>query len=457
MASMSVAESTTPRSDGLAVVGIVLSLIAAVGAIVGVGLGVRAVDESGEGGTGVAAAGAVAASVSLTEFAIEPDVMVAAGAPITVTNDGTAVHNYVVEEVEGYATPDIDGGGTSTLDTSGLAPGDYTVFCSIAGHREAGMEASLTVTAGAGGVASTGTDHAVHGGGAMSWEEMDALMHERAAAFPAETAGAGAQELAPRVLPDGTKEFELTASVFDWEVEPGKVVQAWGYNEQVPGPTIRVGVGEKIQVVVHNELPESHAIHMHGMVLPNGMDGVPDITQEPIEPGASFTYEWTTREAQVGMYHSHHNAHVQVPNGLLGAFYIGEMPLPAGVPTPAVDMPMVLNDAGTIGLSINGKSFPATAPIVAEQGDWIKLDYMNEGMQIHPMHLHGMKQTVIAKDGYPLPQPIDMDTVNVAPGERYTVLVHATEKGAWAWHCHILNHAEGSQGMFGMVTALVVQ
>jgi FtsP/CotA-like multicopper oxidase with cupredoxin domain len=159
----------------------------------------------------------------------------------------------------------------------------------------------------------------------------------------------------------------------------------------------------------------------------------------------------------VGMYHSHHNAQVQVPNGLLGAIYIGKMPLPAGVPTPAVDMPLIVNDAGTIGYSLNGKSFPATAPFVVKRGEWVKIDYMNEGMQVHPMHLHGMPQLVIAKDGRPLPDPHLEDTVTVAPGERFTVLVHATEPGTWAWHCHILNHAEPSDGMFGMVTALVVQ
>jgi FtsP/CotA-like multicopper oxidase with cupredoxin domain len=56
-----------------------------------------------------------------------------------------------------------------------------------------------------------------------------------------------------------------------------------------------------------------------------------------------------------------------------------------------------------------------------------------------------------------VPQPYRADTISVAPGERYTVAVHATELGTWAWHCHILPHAERSDGMFGMVTALVVQ
>ena len=85
---------------------------------------------------------------------------------------------------------------------------------------------------------------------------------------------------------------------------------------------------------------------------------------------------------------------------------------------------MVLNDAGVIGLTLNGKSFPATAPVVAKQGEWVEIHYMNEGLQIHPMHLHGLPQLVIAKDGFPLPQPYPVDTSSVAPGERYTVLVH---------------------------------
>jgi manganese oxidase len=118
---------------------------------------------------------------------------------------------------------------------------------------------------------------------------------------------------------------------------------------------------------------------------------------------------------------------------------------------------MVLNDAGVIGLSLNGKSFPATAPVIAKQGDWVEVQYMNEGLQIHPMHLHGMPQLVIAKDGYPVPATYQVDTLDVAPGERYTVLVHATEPGVWAWHCHILNHAESDSGMFGMVTTFIVQ
>jgi len=141
---------------------------------------------------------------------------------------------------------------------------------------------------------------------------------------------------------------------------------------------------------------------------------------------------------------------------MAGAIIIGEEPTPAGI-TPVSENVMMLNDAGTIGLTLNGKSFPATAPLTAKLGDWIEVHYMNEGMTVHPMHLHGLAQLVIAKDGYPVPQPYDADTILVGPGERYTVLVHADQPGTWVWHCHILTHAEREDGMFGMVTAMVVK
>ena len=118
---------------------------------------------------------------------------------------------------------------------------------------------------------------------------------------------------------------------------------------------------------------------------------------------------------------------------------------------------MVLNDSGVIGFSLNGKSFPATAPIVAKAGDWVLFHYFNEGSQAHPMHLHQFDQIVLAKDGYPLDSPYVADVVNVAPGERYSVLVKLDKAGTWVWHCHILPHVENDKGMFGMVTAVVVQ
>ncbi len=109
------------------------------------------------------------------------------------------------------------------------------------------------------------------------------------------------------------------------------------------------------------------------------------------------------------------------------------------------------------GFTINGKSFPATAPLTAKKGERVLVRYMNEGQMIHPMHLHGMPQRVIAQDGWLLPQPYLADTIHVDPGQRVEVIVEATEPGLWAFHCHILNHAESEHGMFGMVTVFIVE
>ncbi len=261
--------------------------------------------------------------------------------------------------------------------------------------------------------------------------------------------------MTPTLAADGFKVFELTCTEGTWAVTPDQSVPAMLYNGVVPGPEIRVTEGDKVRVICHNQMTQSTSIHFHGVRAPNAMDGVPYLTQDPIRPGESFTYEYTVINPGSHMYHSHHNAAEQVTKGLMGAFIIE--PKDKRV-DPAVDADyvMILNDAG-IGLTINGRGFPYTQPIVAKLGQTIRVRYMNEGLMIHPMHLHGMPQSVFARDGYKLPAPFLCDTLSVAPGERWDVTVLCDDPGLWAYHCHILTHAESNHGMFGMVTALVVQ
>ncbi len=285
-------------------------------------------------------------------------------------------------------------------------------------------------------------------------DAMDAMHEKGIKAFPAQTAKHGGQRLEPRVE-NGVKIFDLTARETQWETTPGNFVKAWAYNDMVPGPEIRVREGERVRVVLKNELPESTVIHFHGLELPIDQDGVPFITQPPIKPGTSFTYEFTVPNAGSHMYHSHHNAAKQVGMGLLGAFIVEPLQ-PRAIEKVDADYVMVLND-GVLGYTLNGKGFPATQPLVAKLGQKVRIRFMNEGMMIHPMHLHGMHMTVIDKDGWPQPAPWKCDTLNIAPGERWDVIVNCKNPGTWAFHCHILPHAETDHGMFGMVTALIVQ
>jgi FtsP/CotA-like multicopper oxidase with cupredoxin domain len=291
----------------------------------------------------------------------------------------------------------------------------------------------------------------------LTVDEMDAMHEAGVTSFPAQTAGLGGQPLAYEMDGD-TKVFKLTCQVVQWEYLPGKLVDAWTYNGVTPGPEIRVTEGDKVRIEVFNELPESTAVHWHGLIVPNTMDGVPFITQPPIKPGESFTYEFQIRDGNAGshMYHSHHNSAEQVTKGLLGAFIV-EPKDPSSRPAFDREYTLVLNDGPIGGYSLNGKSFPATQPLTAKKGEKVLIRYMNEGLMIHPMHLHGMPMTVIASDGYLLPQPYMCDTLNIAPGQRFEAIVEATEVGAWAFHCHILSHAETKHGMFGMVTVFIVE
>ncbi|MEX0869647.1 MAG: multicopper oxidase domain-containing protein [Nitriliruptoraceae bacterium] len=405
----------------------------------------------------------------LSEFHVDlAQTSMAVGGTISVTNAGSIEHDLEVVGVD-LGTPMLAAGESADLDLGALAAGTYTVRCTVPGHESAGMTAELVVGDPETGGNSVAT--AAHGGADTDWAALDAAMTESMRAFPAETAGRGNQLLEPEeVLDDGTKVFRLVAEIIDWEVEPGKVVEGWAYNGQIPGPRIHVDVGDRVRVHVENHLPLGTDVHWHGVRVPNDQDGVAPLTQPLIEPGDTYTYEFTADEPSIGMYHPHHHGQMKLPNGMFGAFQIGnvgeDIPLPLGrtiggreIPeelTVAAELPMILNDAGTIGLSINGKGWPATDPIVADQDDWIVIHYYNEGLQIHPMHLHQMPQLVFAKDGFPLESPVWQDTVNVAPGERYSVLIHASDPGVWAFHCHILSHAEREDGMFGMVTALIV-
>jgi FtsP/CotA-like multicopper oxidase with cupredoxin domain len=437
-----------------------LAILLAFGALVVAGSAMS----TSEDAKAVAAVGGSGAKVTLSEFKIDPAMVdVASGGSIAVTNGGTVEHNLGVKGTD-LKTENLKGGESGTLDLSSLKQGNYTIYCEIPGHEAAGMKASLmlgTMGGGPGGGTSA-QEAALTAADKTNNAAMQKEMEEYVGQLTNGplTEGAGNQRLAPTILPDGTKQFDLTAKIVDWQVDPQTTVRAWTYNGQVPGPLIQVSSGDRVRLVLKNELPQSTAIHFHGLDTPNAMDGVPYITQDPVLPGKTFTYEFVAKGPAVGMYHSHHYAVGQVSDGMAGAFLVDDPPVPAGYGPISQRVPMVLNDAGVIGFSLNGKSFPATAPIVMKAGETAAIDYLNEGQQIHPMHLHGVPQLVVAKDGFPLPQPYLADTVTVAPGERFTVLIKPTaaQQGVWAYHCHILSHAEHEDGMmFGMVTALVVQ
>ena len=256
-------------------------------------------------------------------------------------------------------------------------------------------------------------------------------------------------------LDGDVKVFELTIDEFEQKIDEKMApVQALGYNAQWPGPTIRVTEGDTVRVTFKNNLKETTGVHFHGVDFDSFfMDGVPFITQLPIPPGETFTYEFVAKPAGSMMYHSHHNATDQVGRGLLGPFIIDPKE-----PTVTYDREYTWVSNDTLGgFTINGHGFPAVVPVLAAVGERVLVRYMNEGIMMHPWHSHGYTQRVVARDGRPLgPAEYDCDTLGVNPGERSDVIITAERPGLWAFHCHILPHVEGLDGMFGMVTALIV-
>ena len=471
-------QKANPYSTLLAVLGggMALALV-----ILAIGFVARGGDGGSSGG------GSSTAAIELTDFKIGGTLDVAAGdVTLAVTNKASStVHNVVVTKDgnEVGRTSDIAAGKTEDLELTGLEAGDYEIYCAIPGHKDAGMTATLTVSGSGGGDSAMSGMNMGSGssGSSADYAQMDKDMMTSFQPFVdavtsdrPNTKGLGGQELAPKVEADGTKVFELTAAITDWEIAPGQTVKAWTYNGTVPAPTIRGEVGDRIKVVLNNKLPMGTDIHMHGMVLPNLQDGVAPLTQKLIEPGETYTYEYTVEKPAVAMYHPHASGMTQVTNGMWGAMIFSpkggggsaDYQVPRGRTVSGTEIPadlkvaqefnMVLNDAGVIGLSLNGKSFPGTQAYSMKVGDWALVNYYNEGALSHPMHLHQFPQIVIGRDGIPLDSPYQADTISIAPGERFTVLFKAERPGVWVWHCHILNHAERETGMFGMVSAVVV-
>jgi FtsP/CotA-like multicopper oxidase with cupredoxin domain len=255
---------------------------------------------------------------------------------------------------------------------------------------------------------------------------------------------------------DGVKVFELTTKAVRWPILDGTTITAFTYNGTVPGPMIRVTEGDQVRIVVKNELPDATTVHWHGVEVPNAMDGVPGVTQAPIEPGESFTYEFVAKPAGTFMYHSHFEGDVQVSAGLYAPFIID--PKEPEENPPAVDQTLMisesrLRDGQTFApmpmtgmesnfFTINGKAFPATEEVTVKKGERVRLRLIGIGQFIHPMHLHGIPFKIVATDGHAVPEAAQLtkDTVTVAPGERYDIEFVATEPGQWMLHCHILHH-----------------
>jgi FtsP/CotA-like multicopper oxidase with cupredoxin domain len=299
--------------------------------------------------------------------------------------------------------------------------------------------------------------HEQHGGHALETQKKEAPAKPKPPAGNVPVVTPDVAKL-PWKMEDGVKVFHLTAEPVKREflpaspMGPAKLVDAWGYNGSVPGPTIEVNEGDRVRIMFHNKLPEPTTIHWHGLEVPVNMDGVPFISQPLIEPGGMFTYEFTLHQNGTFFYHSH--GAMQEMMGMIGLFIIH--PREPHQPRVDKDFGLILQEWAILPnntvpntmsmefnwLTINGKAGPATTPMIVKQGERVRIRFVNLGMDHHPMHIHGHQFVVTGTEGGRVPQSawFPGNTVLVGVAQARDVEFDAKYAGDWMLHCHLPHH-----------------
>ena len=259
-----------------------------------------------------------------------------------------------------------------------------------------------------------------------------------------------------------TKVFHLVAEQLRHQIAPGLSIDAWGYNGSTPGPTIEATEGDNVRIYVTNRLPEPTTVHWHGIRLPNGMDGVAGLTQPAIPPGETFKYEFTFRTPGTYMYHPHFDEMVQMAFGMAGMIVVHPRALGSAPPdrdyalmlsewriTPGTSRPNQNEMTDFNVFTINSRAFPATAPLVAEVGERVRIRFGNlSAMSHHPMHLHGYSFMIVGTDGGPIAPSAQWPetTVLVPVGSTRDIELVADAPGDWPLHCHMTHHVMNQMG-----------
>ncbi|MBK6599946.1 MAG: copper oxidase [Proteobacteria bacterium] len=266
---------------------------------------------------------------------------------------------------------------------------------------------------------------------------------------------------APWRMRDGWKEFHLVAEPVTREISKGMVAHLWGYNGQSPGPTIECVEGDKVRIFVTNRLPEHTTIHWHGILLPNGMDGVGGLTQPQIPVGKTFVYEFEMKKSGTFMYHPHADEMVQMAMGMMGfivvhprnpafmrvdrdfVFLINAYDIDPGSYTPRIN---TMTDFNL--WTWNSRAFPGIDSLVVRTGDRVRIRFGNLTMTNHPIHMHGYDFEVTCTDGGWVPKSARWPevTVDVAVGQMRAFEFDAAHPGDWAMHCHKSHHTMNAMG-----------
>src|SRR5712692_525872 len=253
-------------------------------------------------------------------------------------------------------------------------------------------------------------------------------------------------------IDNGTKVFQLFAEPVKQKIAPWKTIDCWGFNGSCPGPTIQANQGDRVRILVENRLPESLAIHWHGLEIPYAMDGMPYLSQRPIAPGSRLAYEFKIHQTGTFFYHSH--SPMQKMMGMVGLFILH--PLRAHVPAVDRDFGVVLQEWAVLPnntvpntanmewnwLTFNGAASPMTTPLVVRLGSRVRIRFVNIGMDHHPIHLHGHTFVVTGTEAGRQPETVwgPANTVLVGVAQARDIEFVANNPGEWMLHCHMPHH-----------------
>jgi len=307
------------------------------------------------------------------------------------------------------------------------------------------------------------------------------------------------------VTADGRKMFVIEAKETHWAYNQQWMENAWTYNGKLPGEEIRVREGDRVVIRLKNSLPEPTALHLHGIPVPIEMDGVPGVTQNAVLPGQEFTYEFTADTPGTYWYHSHQDGAKQVDKGLYGALIVE----PKNQKTYDLDKVIVLDEwsssaanmegmdhgsgnghdshssstaseghdahgghgghgeqSGAAGVShqeqmkqmydtllVNGKAAPELEPLTVQEGDVIKLRFVNAGLFTQVLNFP-QPYKVTHYDGQEVNQPAEVSpqvALRIAPAERYDIEIAAKQAGAWGIAVYAESNRERLQAVIPMI------
>lgn len=277
------------------------------------------------------------------------------------------------------------------------------------------------------------------------------------------------------------REYTITAQASHLQVSADKTLPVWTFNNSVPGPQIRVKVGDTVKVKLQNELEEPVSVHWHGYPVPNGMDGIPGVTQDAVVPGKAFTYEFKAKIPGTYWYHSHQDSVNQLDKGLYGSLIVEDpnedydrdytLVLDEWVSSGSVNGDQNAMDAANSSMNgdgmdhggmnhssldmggmsgmghdmsmydlytINGKTGDAIDKLTVKEGEKVRIRLINAGYLTHTIHLHGHEFKIVSTDGQPVNSPavITDQGIAIAPGERYDLEFIANNPGQWLLEEH---------------------